>query len=247
MEGARIQMGAVLVMLSLLVGCGQAYPDSVGDLGTPEAATTILTGVEVTEAESGASVSSLATTELGSLRPGMEHLLPCVEFEESGYYQVFHDGRSAGLEQMATDLMAIENANHDTVAGVAYCTDNDGMAFFIKSGSEGARQESDVVAAQYPQYLLHFFEVPRSMNDMMALVDQLGPYWQEIGISGMAPDIYTGGLVIELLPDVSIDEATRAVTAVIGPGVPLIVTDGGEIVQPDWAPPYGWPGLEQTD
>jgi len=217
-----------LVGLSLLTGCGDADPESV-DSQVTTAGPISAEGVG-TEPETGVRGELVVGSK--DNEPSMEHLLPCVEFDEYGYgfEQAFSfDKYSKDLELMVLRFMEIETENHDTIAGVAYCSNYDGVAVFVKSGAVTIRQELESLGAAHPEYPLHIFEVPRSMDDMTELMDRLDlGRLLDMGISGVAPNMYTGGLILTLLPGASPDEAKQAVTAAIRADVPLAIVHGRE-------------------
>ncbi|MCL1898551.1 MAG: hypothetical protein FWG16_06995, partial [Micrococcales bacterium] len=157
--------------------------------------------------------------------PDAERLLPCIEFTEDGAEQAFSfDKYSEDLELMAWDLIEVirEYGGESAVAGVAYCSNYDGMAVFLPVGATSLRESLTVAAAKYRQFGFYLFDVLRTTEEMLALMDKLDFDWLEAGIVGFAPDIYTGGLVVTVLIDEgSVEQAVGAVTAAIGQDVPL--------------------------
>lgn len=163
--------------------------------------------------------------------PKTDNLQPCVQFTEDGSEQAFaFDKYSQELEQMAWALIDVIRTygGESAVAGVAYCSNYDGIAAFLPAGASHLKESLAAVAAKHQPFTLHLFDVSRTTDEMLALMDKLDFDWLEAGIAGLAPDFYTGGLVVTVLLDGgSIEKAVGAVTAVLGTDIPLRIAWGG--------------------
>jgi len=208
----------------------------VGGSPAPEVGVEDASPSPAQEIEPETDAPDLAAGDSEFVRQNMDHLLPCVEFEEDGYSQLFVGGGSSReLRDLAQKLMTILDGRGDTVAGLAYCSHYDGMAVFVTPDAVGSvEQELGALEAEHPKYPVRIYGVPRSENEMLALMEQLTPLMgpdSEIGIMQISPDIYTGGLMVDALSQDGIDAATvaEAIKAVIGPDVPLIITLGAQM------------------
>jgi hypothetical protein len=135
---------------------------------------------------------------------------------------------------MGDDISLVVDQRSASVAGAAYCSDRQGLVVFLKPGSVEAEQALSQAGAKYPELTLEFQHVPRSVDEMRALVDEvLAVGLDNLGLVGIGPDVYTGGLQIYLpgygenanqAHEKLISDAEAAVWAVIGADVPLVTT-----------------------
>ncbi|MDR0592645.1 MAG: hypothetical protein LBG60_05180 [Bifidobacteriaceae bacterium] len=154
----------------------------------------------------------------------------CLEFDDSGAALAYGEFSDAAI-QMGDKIAEIVSLRSAEVAGSAYCSDRQGLVVFIKPGSDEAEQDLLAVAALYPDQTLEFQYVPRSadeMDDLVAEVVAVG--LPELGLSGIGPDVTSGGLLVEARgygdkadapADELIAEAEAAVIAIVGSDVPL--------------------------
>ncbi|MDR0592530.1 MAG: hypothetical protein LBG60_04585 [Bifidobacteriaceae bacterium] len=99
---------------------------------------------------------------------------------------------------MGEEVAAIASLRSAEVAGSAYCSDRRGLVVFIKPGSDQAEQDLLAVAALYPDQTLEFQYVTRSADEMDDLVAEVvAAGLAELGLSGIGPDIDSGGLLVE--------------------------------------------------
>jgi hypothetical protein len=202
-------------MLAVVAACGMPVTDN--DAGDAPAEGPI----EVSTA--GPVVEAVVEPVAGS----------CIEFDDSGQQLAYNEFSDRAV-RMGDDLSILAAEHSGQVAGLACCSDRQGLAAFIKPGAPEVERLLVDAAAQYPELRLEIKYVPRSLDEMQALVARVVEVGlTELGLGAIGPDIYTGGLLIEVqgydekadVPeDQAIAEAEAAVWAVVGDDVPLATT-----------------------
>jgi len=149
----------------------------------------------------------------------------CLVTDDDGRPQWF-GAEPVSLVRMEAELWAA--GSMDTIGGLTICSHYDGIIAHVKAGSTSTIAEMEIVGANYPDYSLSIIEVPRSMNQMLALVDavnQSGYPGDAALIVSVSPQETTGGLKLVVAGDQAEAEAAKeAVTRILGPDVPLSVT-----------------------
>jgi hypothetical protein len=203
-------------MMALIVGCGVASADfpAAGQVSEP--------------ADSTAASKETPAEE------------SCIKFDDSGT-QLWHGEFSDRVQQMGAELSALASRHSDWVMGGVYCSDRQGIATFLKPGSGEVEQLLADVAADYPELTVELRYVPRSMDEVMELVDKVtAAGLDEAGLAGIGPDVYNGGILLSVRgygdaagepADRLVARAEAAVTAIIGHDVPITSTvEEGEAV-----------------
>ncbi|MDR2372883.1 MAG: hypothetical protein LBD77_02015 [Bifidobacteriaceae bacterium] len=134
---------------------------------------------------------------------------------------------------MADVLAEVEDEHPEQVAGSSYCSDRQGLAVFVKPGAADVEAALAQAAAQYPEFGFELIYVPRSMTEMQGLSRQVVEAGlDELGLVGVGPDVYTGGLLVTVLSegdeagepiDGLIAGAEDAVKGIVGDDVPVDV------------------------
>ena len=167
--------------------------------------------------------------------PNFEHLRPCLEFDVHGS-MVSYPPYSQALEKLNAKLEPITQ-DGNKVTGTAFCSHYDGVAVFIKAGVQGVKEALEAAAAEFPQYKLYVYEVPYSMNELTAMMEQLHELdWPTMGITSLGPDMFTGGLTLSVESRDKIKTAKEMVVGVLGDDVPVRVdgiSPGGTATMPD--------------
>jgi hypothetical protein len=135
---------------------------------------------------------------------------------------------------MGDDVSAITAEHSAQMAGSAYCSNRQGLVVFVKPGQPAVEQRLAEVAANYPELTFEVRYVPRSLDEMQTLVAKLvATGLPGLGLSGVGPDITTGGLLLEAQrygekadspADQILADAEAAARAIVGDAVPTSVT-----------------------
>ena len=185
-------------------------------------------------------VSAESATEQAeqTANPGLGAASSCIEFDEAGERTWYNDFTDQAV-QMGDAISVIAGEHPSEVAGASFCSNRQGLAVFLKPEAVEVEQLLVEAAAEYPEMTLEFQHVPRSLDEMEALVQEVVAVgFEQLGLQELGPDIYTGGLLLGVSADGSKDEkaaaaatAEAAVKAIVGDDVPLAITlVAGEIV-----------------
>lgn len=158
----------------------------------------------------------------------------CVELGKSGK-QVWYDTPGSDVTQLGEALDSVANDNQNQIAGVALCSHYDGAAIFVKSPSDGILKEVAEIAKKFPDQKILTRSVDFSLNDLLATQIKLMQNQELVdNITGIAPDIYNGGLLIDIKPElwaqVSVYQSKieTIVEPLVEPSMSLKFQQGGE-------------------
>ena len=164
------------------------------------------------------SASAIAIEpDLSANEPDLSHLAPCLEFDNEGTV-IYHlpsaykpnEPTRTSIDELGEKLRVVEEAHRDEISGMAKCTNYDGVAVFLATSSPALKAEMEAAAAGYPQYKLLFFQVPNSMPELLDRQSNLIESYEKLrklGFNGSQPDIFTGGLVLYVDWDRTLDMA----------------------------------------
>jgi hypothetical protein len=151
----------------------------------------------------------------------------CVEFDADGEY-VWAGEPSQTVRDLGTELSEAFGRNRARMAGVAYCSTPGGLAAFVKEGEVELADELVDLASKHKDVAFEVHYVPRSVDEMLALIDKITPQVREdAGLVSYGPDLFTGGLdigVLEVAGQSAQDlfvKADAVVRPVLGSDVPI--------------------------
>lgn len=152
----------------------------------------------------------------------------CIEFDKAGERVFYTDLYSQELELMELELAKVVESygGENAITGVSYCSRYDGLAIFLPEKAFDLRQALSSIATSYEPFDFVMFDAPRTAREMMDLVETNVDHWSEAGVVGITPDIYSGGFMIEVQPEDSLDRSSETVAAIVGSEVPISVTRG---------------------
>jgi hypothetical protein len=209
----------MIVPMAVLAGCGPAGGTQTSASAAKQATATTATMPPTTPAGVG------ETNGTG-----------CITRDESGE-QVWFGGAKPGVNALGNALQAIVDEHQDQTTGVALCSHYEGAAIFVVSPSDDVRQSIAEVASEFPDLQVITRTTTASISQLFAAGSKLlkSPDMQGL-LTGVGPDIHSGGLHITVVKDrwpLSENEKRRindAVEAINGSPLPLTYRQGGTAV-----------------
>lgn len=204
-------IAGMIVLMAVLVGCGP-----VGGTQSPAS-----TAKQPTTAPAG--VSDTNGTD-------------CITRDESGQ-QVWFGEAKPGVTALGNALQAIVDEHNDQTTGVALCSHYEGAAIYVVSPSDDVRQSIAGVASKFPDLQVITRTTTASISQLFAAGTKVlkSPEMKGL-VTGVTPDIYSGGLRITVAKDkwpLSENDKRRiddAVEAINGSRLPLTYEQGGTAV-----------------
>lgn len=204
-------IAGMIVLMAVLVGCGP-----VGGTQSPAS-----TAKQPTTAPTG--VSDTNGTD-------------CITRDESGQ-QVWFGEAKPGVTALGNALQAIVDEHNDQTTGVALCSHYEGAAIYVVSPSDDVRQSIAGVASKFPDLQVITRTTTASISQLFAAGTKVlkSPEMKGL-VTGVTPDIYSGGLRITVAKDkwpLSENDKRRiddAVEAINGSRLPLTYRQGGTAV-----------------
>lgn len=204
-------IAGMIVLMAVLVGCGPVE-------GTQSPASTAKQ-----PATAPAGVSDTNGTD-------------CITRDESGQ-QVWFGEAKPGVTALGNALQAIVDEHNDHTTGVALCSHYEGAAIYVVSPSDDVRQSIAGVASKFPDLQVITRTTTASISQLFAAGTKVLKSPEIKGlVTGVTPDIYSGGLRITVAQDkwpLSEHEKRRiddAVEAINGSRLPLTYEQGGTAV-----------------
>ena len=224
-ESLRANMGHVraiswlIILAALLVSCGP-----VGGTEPP------------------ASVAKQATSSAENMPPSAPASVhdtngtDCITRDESGQ-QIWFGEANPGVAALGNELQAIIDEHNDQTTGVALCSHYEGAMIFVVSPSNDVQQSIAGVASKFPDLHVITRTTTASISQLFAAGRKLlkSPDMQGI-VTGVGPDMYSGGLRITVAKDKwplsakgkgRIDDAVKVIH---GSRLPLTYEQGGTAV-----------------
>jgi len=174
-----------------------------------------------------------------SLSTAAQSIDDCLTFNAAGEQEWF-GGPGARANALGDALMQVVENHRDQATGVAFCTHYDGVVIFVASSGDGVQPAIAKVAAQHPGFKVITRHVAAPLNELLSASMKLFTNSPAKGLlTGGGPDIYTGGLTIEVAPDhwpLTVHDRqiiTDSVNAGRTSPLPLTLREGGYIVNAD--------------
>ena len=210
----------MIVLMAVLVGCGP-----VGDTQPP-----------VSAAKQAASTTTANVPRTTPAGVGETNGTDYITRDESGQ-QVWFGEADPRVSALGNALQAIVDEHNDQTTGVALCSHYEGAAIFVVSPSDQVRQSIAEVASKFPDLQVITRTAAASISQLFAAGGKVlkSPEMKGL-VTGVAPDMYSGGLRITVAQDkwpLSEDEKRRiddAVEAINGSRLPLTYEQGGTAV-----------------
>lgn len=128
----------------------------------------------------------------------------CIQRDEYGS-QIWFGPEQGDVSRLDSELNAMLASYPEIATGIAFCSNYDGLMLFVSSHSESSARsrldkEIERVSASYPDLDVYVTGVAASMSEIQDLATYL---FDELGVQALtsiAPDIYSGGLSVELSP-----------------------------------------------
>lgn len=212
-------IAGMIVLMAVLVGCGP-----VGGTQSPVSTANKATSPTATMPPTApAGVSDTNGTD-------------CITRDESGQ-QVWFGEAKPGVTALGNALQAIVDEHNDQTTGVALCSHYEGAAIYVVSPSDDVRQSIAGVASKFPDLQVITRTTTASISQLFAAGTKVlkSPEMKGL-VTGVTPDIYSGGLRITVAQDkwpLSEHEKRRiddAVEAINGSRLPLTYEQGGTAV-----------------
>lgn len=209
----------LIILAALLAGCGP-----VGGTEPP------------------ASMAKQATSSAKNMPPSAPASVrdtngtDCITRDESGH-QVWSGEANPRVAALGNELQAISDEHNDQTTGVALCSHYEGAMIFVVSPSNDVQESIAEVASKFPDLQVITRTTTASISQLSAAGRKLlkSPDMQGI-LTGVAPDMYSGGLRITVTKDtwpLSATEKGRiddAVKVINGSRLPLTYEQGGTAV-----------------
>lgn len=193
-------------------------------------------------AEPPASVAKQATSSAENMPPSAPASVrdtngtDCITRDESGQ-QVWFGEADPRVAALGNELQAISDEHNDQTTGVALCSHYEGAMIFVVSPSNAVQQSIAEVASKFPDLQVITRATAASISQLFAAGRKLlqRPDMQGI-VTGVGPDVYSGGLRITVAKEkwpLSANEKGRiddAVKVINGSRLPLTYEQGGTAV-----------------
>lgn len=194
----------------------------------------------------GSSIVAVAVAPSGSAKAATARLREassspsCIETDATGH-QIWHaPGTTPAAGPLGDALDALADANHDTVAGVAMCSDYAGAAIFVANPDATLLSKIEAIRANFPSAVLDLHHVAAGLTAQLAASDRVIHLSDSASVlSGVRPDMYTGGLRI------TVQESSWPVSDSLRQRLTVVATANGQVAMPlEFAP--GAPGTDLT-
>jgi predicted RNA-binding protein with TRAM domain len=160
----------------------------------------------------------------------------CITRDESGQ-QVWFGKEDPRVAALGNALQAIIDEHTDQTTGVALCSHYEGAVIFVASPGDEVRQSIAEVASKFPDLHVTTRTTTASISQLSAAGRELlkTPDMQGL-VTGVSPEVYSGGLRITVAKDkwpLSANEKGRiddAVKVINGARLPLTYEEGGTAV-----------------
>lgn len=147
------------------------------------------------QAESEKTPASARPTAAGTPPPD-----DCLIVNASGE-QAWFGGDDPQVSKLGDALQNLADDHPDQIAGVSYCSHYDGAMIFVASPDDSVLKAISVVAAQHTDFKVVTRHVAAPLKELLAAQRQLILNSPAKGlVIGVGPDIYTGGLTIDVAP-----------------------------------------------
>lgn len=157
----------------------------------------------------------------------------CVVFDESGNQKWFGEA-DMNVTALGTALQEVVDERPDQTTGVALCSHFEGATVFVSTINDEVNGAISEVASEYPDLTVTTHRVRASLATLIATGTKLlgNPATTNIAV-GVGPDMYTGGLLVEVtsdrwpLSDADRQQVVEYVDA-ISSALPIRFEHGGE-------------------
>ncbi|MDR1634788.1 MAG: hypothetical protein LBS27_07720, partial [Bifidobacteriaceae bacterium] len=167
-------------------------------------ATTELPGTTPGPALSVATGTVEGADQIPFQRAGPSEFFPvetdCLSFGDNGY-QIWSGEFAPGLHRLSDKLSAIVAANEAVTAGGAICSDRSGAAVFVAERTPELMAQIDAVAAEYPSLPVEIVDVAVGAGTAMPVAMRLFDADFGASVTLVGVDVYTGGLLVSVLPE----------------------------------------------
>ncbi|MDR1634508.1 MAG: hypothetical protein LBS27_06245, partial [Bifidobacteriaceae bacterium] len=124
----------------------------------------------------------------------------CLSFGDNGY-QIWSGEFAPGLHKLSDKLSAIVAANEAVTAGAAICSDRSGAAVFVAERTPELMAQIDAAAAEYPSLPVEIVDVAVGAGTAMPVAMRLFDADFGASVTLVGVDVYTGGLLVSVLPE----------------------------------------------
>lgn len=153
------------------------------------------------------------------------------------------------LGSLADELQRVANEHQDEIAGVALCSEYDGIAVFLAGPTDATRDELTAITERYGNWRVIFNDVAAPLSVSLRVIDAVMRDERISGLISAGPDIYSGGITFGILEEewtrraeiaAYVDEIARSVEPEIR--IPVSFTaeaDGIDLLAPRLLPREG--------
>ncbi len=125
----------------------------------------------------------------------------CITRDESGH-QVWFGEVNPSVNALGNALQAIVDEHNDQTTGVALCSHYEGATIFVVPSGDDVHQTIAEVASKFPHLKVITRTAAASISRSSAVGTKVLKNPEMTGvISGVAPDVYSGGLLITVSQD----------------------------------------------